>query len=104
MNRFHLELTMGQMRKQGMNVDNVAKEVLGLMETGISNITTLNVGIKAIKDTAIENIDLLTNKIVDEFSITYNKNNPLKSEKIFHSLFNSYNKKFDFINNKFKDR
>lgn len=93
-----IELSMGKAAKnQSMSNNEVNEVTMELMESGVENITKLELSTKEDTESNIETIDLLNNKIKDNFSLGYTRREPITFEKSKNKLLESYNRKKETI-------
>lgn len=93
-----IELTMGDEPKNvSMNNEMVKNTGFKLMESGIKNLNKVEIATKEDINTKVETIDLINNKVKDNFKIGFTRKNPILYKNIISSLFESYNKKKELI-------
>jgi len=96
-----IELSMGAApKKVSMNNTLVKDTSLQLMESAIPNISKLEISSKADEGTSVETIDLLNNKVKDNFKIGFTRTDPLLKKDVTKSLLDSYNSKKVLIDSK----
>lgn len=97
-----IELSMGDRPKnQGMN-QKVKDIGFGLAESEIKNLKKLEMKTKEDIDTKVETVDLINNKVKDNFTIRYSRIEPILYSDIIDELLESYNNKKKHIDNLIK--
>ncbi len=83
-------------KEQGIKID-TAKEMLFLSRENYEYITNLKIGVKFTNKNKIEKIDLINDRLTDQFKISYNTDDRIKSNNILKKLLSSYNDKYENI-------
>ncbi|MBD5572414.1 DUF6731 family protein [Clostridium botulinum] len=105
-NKVKVKLSASLKKEDSMDKLLVSNELTGLNELrdtpdlGFENIKNLEVDVKESAGTKIETIDLINNKIRDNFSIKFEKGDTIKVREVYTRLLGSYSNKFKIISAK----
>lgn len=90
-NSMTLKGSMGDDREAGFK-ECAGSELLALSMLELKNLRHLKLGVKIKGQKHIETIDLINDRLTDQFSITYNQGQRIKISSVLYKLLESYNK------------